>query len=174
MTPEPKGARASIISAFNRLILSRRKLRPRVADVLEEAGVARSTFYEHFDGRDSLLLTAVRGPLGVVAAAAAGPGDATDLARILDHLRENRRGAVELLTGPLGPRVVRTLAALIVEKCGDTVSANKTALHLADMQLGFIRLWLCGETPYASIDLAELMIRSAKAQRKAIAPGETS
>ena len=50
--------RDAIVSAFNRLVLSTRRARPPIAHLLREAGVARSTFYKHFDDRDSLLLTA--------------------------------------------------------------------------------------------------------------------
>ncbi|HNS87088.1 MAG TPA: TetR/AcrR family transcriptional regulator [Parvularculaceae bacterium] len=175
MTEQAKGARSTIVEAFTRLVLARRDSRPPVADVLSEAGVARSTFYEHFDSRDSLLLEAFRTPLGFVADAATreeGDAGAEDgLIDILDHLRDYKRGAVDILTGPLAPRVVRALAELISERLPDC--APKPALHLADIQIGFIRLWLTGETPYAAHDLARLMIRSAAAQR-AIMTGNSS
>lgn len=164
MTETKISARAAILAAFNRLALSGAK--PRVADVLGEAGVARSTFYEHFNSRDTLLLAAVRAPLGVIADAAAGIGDEAGLAAILDHFAENRRRAADLLTGPLGPRIVRTLADLITERDAEPNRDKRAALHLADMQIGFIRLWLKGETPYATRDLAALMIRSAAAGRE--------
>lgn len=166
MTREAKGARATIIKAFNRLVLSGEG-KPPVADILDEAGVARSTFYEHFNGRDSLLLEALEGPLGVIADAATSEASEDRLIAILEHLRDFRRGAVDLLTGPLAPRVVRSLASLIAVRL--TTAPQKSALHLADMQLGFIRLWLTGETPYVASDLARLMISSAAAQRGAMA-----
>lgn len=157
-----KGVRSSIIDAFNQLVLSRGQLKPRVADVIDKAGVARSTFYEHFDGRDALLLSALRAPFAVIADAAATGDGGESLIAILDHFRENRRGACELLTGLLGPRVARVLAELI----GDRVDLDPLdALHLADIQIGFIRLWLTNETPYAAETLAAKMIASAAAQR---------
>lgn len=171
MANEVKGVRIAIIGAFNRLVLSHRRLKPRVADVLGEAGVARSTFYEHFDSRDSLLVEAMRGPLAAVADAAAGQGDAERLTRTLDHFRENRRGAVELLTGSLCVRIVRTLADLLGARLGEA-AANGAALRLADAQIGLIRLWITGETPGSSRDLADAMIRSAAALRLAFAEGD--
>lgn len=167
MSDEHNRTRTSIIQAFNRLILAHGRAKPKVADILGEAEVARSTFYEHFDGRDSLLLAALRSPLSVIAEAAAGGGEASRVAAILDHFRENRRGAIELLKGPLHPRVVRTLAELIAEKLPHSPKA--VSLHLADMQIGFIRLWLAGETSYASSELAAMMISSAQAQLSAFA-----
>lgn len=164
MSDKPGGARSAILDAFNRLVLFRRQVKPRVADVIDEAGVARSTFYEHFDSRDSLLLSALRAPFAAIAdAAAAGDADES-LVAILDHFRENRRAAAELLTGPLAPRVVRMLAELISERIE---LDPPDALHLADMQIGFIRLWLTNETPYPAEALARKMIASASAQRAA-------
>lgn len=176
MTRDAKGARPAIIDAFNRLVLAGRDARPRIADVLSEAGVARSTFYEHFDGRDSLLLDALRGPLGVVAGTAAGDGDEDRLVDILEHFRAYRREAAALLTGALSPRILRALADLIAERIdGGQIDGerkggerSKIALHLAEIELGFIRLWLTGETPYAARALARLMIQSAAAQRVAL------
>lgn len=158
---EKDGVRGTIIKAFNRLVLSRRQLKPPVADVLAEANVARSTFYEHFDSRDSVLIEAFEAPLSIIADAASGTGSIERLANILDHLRENRRGAVEFLTGPLAPRIIRSLGALIETRIG----AGQSSLHIADQQIGFIRLWLQNETRYASPELAKLMIASAEAQR---------
>ncbi len=166
MIKTASGARAVIIDAFNRLVVTRRRLKPRVAEVLHEAGVARSTFYEHFDSRDSLLMTALEGPLSIIADAAAGECNDQRLVQILDHLREHRKGAVELLTGPLAARAVRTLGGLIAERLGD--GADGGALHLADQQLGFIRLWLTGETPASSNAIAAVMTASAAAQRSVL------
>lgn len=171
MTDELNRTRTSIIQAFNRLILAHGRAKPKVTDILDEAEVARSTFYEHFDGRDSLLLAALRGPLSVIADVAVGVGETSRAAATLDHFRENRRGAIELLKGPLHPRVVRTLAELIAERLPNSPKA--APLHLADMQIGFIRLWLTGETSYASTELAALMISSAQAQLSAFAAMRT-
>lgn len=167
MANESRRARSSIVSAFNRLVLSRRRSKPKVAEVLQEAGVARSTFYEHFDSRDSLLVEAMKGPLGAVADAAAGTGGPEPLVAILDHFKDHKREAAELLAGPLAPRIVRVLATLIEERLESGGFRRNAALHLADIQIGFIRLWLTGETPYAPAALAETMIESATAQRRA-------
>lgn len=168
MASESRTSRSVIISAFNKLLLSRRQTKPRIADVLAEAGVARSTFYEHFDGRNSLLLEAMLGPLGFVADAAAGNGDRDRLIAILAHFRAYRREAAELFAGPLVPRIVRALAKLIEERLPSPADQGNATLHLADMQIGFIRLWVTGETAYAPDTLADLMIESARAQRLAL------
>lgn len=168
MTGDSESARPAIIAAFNRLVLAHRKPRPNVEEILAEAGVARSTFYAHFDSRDSLRLTALSAPLSIVADALTGKGGSERFVAILDHFRENRRSAVEFLTGKLGPRIVRMLADLVAERL-DEGESRKVALHLADGAVGFLRLWLTGETPYSPQDLARMMIASAAAQRAALA-----
>lgn len=163
MTARKASARRSIIEAFNRLVLARRDPRPPIAEVLDAAGVAKSTFYEHFDGRDGLLIESLKPPLSIIADAAAGVGDPERLQAILEHFGEQRRAVADLLCGPLTPRFVRALAALIRERT-DLLSAN-AALQLADMQIGYIRLWVTREAPSTARDLAATMIKSAAAQR---------
>lgn len=162
-------AKAAIIGAFNRLVLSRRALKPPVADILEEAGVARSTFYEHFDGRDMVLLDALEGPLGILADAASGTPDHFALLSLLDHFREQKRPALELLSGPDGARVARRFASLIRARLKD--GGEELAAELATQQLGQLRLWLAGETRYPAERLAVLLPASAAALRKALADG---
>lgn len=163
MKARTASARRSIIEAFNRLVLARRDPRPPIAEVLDAAGVAKSTFYEHFEGRDALLIESLGPPLSVIADAAAGLGDAEKLCGLLEHFSEQRRGAAELLTGPLAPRLTRALAELIRERIA--AMPPNAALQLADMQLGFIRLWTTGQTPSTPRGLADNMMKSAAAQR---------
>ncbi len=159
MTDERKSAKASVIDAFSRLIIERRGEKPRIAEVLDEAGVARSTFYDHFEGRDDLLLAALDGPLSVLADAATGAAGAARLANLLDHFRENRRGAVDLLSGPLAPRIVRKLA----ERLRGQGAGESAAAIIADQQIGLVRLWLTGEVRLTADEAASAMVKSAAA-----------
>ena len=164
MNDERKNAKATVIDAYSRLIIERRGEKPRIADVLDEAGVARSTFYEHFEGRDDLLLAALEGPLGVLADAATGAASPARLANLLDHFRENRRGAVDLVSGPLAPRVVRRLA----EKLRAQGAGENAATVIADQQFGLVRLWLTGELRVTADEAAGAMVKSAAALRASL------
>jgi AcrR family transcriptional regulator len=159
MNDERKSARATVIDAFSRLIIERRGEKPRIAEVLDEAGVARSTFYDHFEGRDDLLLAALEGPIGVLADAATGAASPARLANLLDHFRENRRGAVDILSGPLAPRVVRKLA----EQLRARGAGESAATIIADQQIGLVRLWLAGEIRVTADEAASAMVKSAAA-----------
>jgi AcrR family transcriptional regulator len=156
-------AKMAVLEALSRLVLTRRSPQPPVADLLREAGVARSTFYEHFDGRDSALIEALEGPLRLLAEAATGVADEARLSMLLDHFRDNRRSAADLLSGPLAGRIRRRLAALI-EPLLDLQGAD-LALELANHQLAQIRLWLEGETRHSAARLAAIMIAGAAAFR---------
>lgn len=163
----PDDTRTAIIDAFNRMVLQTRRARPPIAQLLKEAGVARSTLYSHFDDRDSLLLEAMRGPLSVIADAVVGKCDHERLVGLLNHLWDQRRGASDILTSQLALRVTRTLADLMVER--DSTIDRDDALRIADSQLGFVRLWIRGDTPASASKIALKMIASAAAQRRALA-----
>jgi AcrR family transcriptional regulator len=157
--------RDAIVDAFNRLVLSTRRVRPPIAHLLREAGVARSTFYKHFDDRDALLLEAMGGPLSIIADAVIVRQDPSRLAALLDHFWEQRRGAAEVLTGPFASRLARALARMISERAPDL--DRNSAHRIADTQIAYIRLWISGETPGPSSALAAALIASAQALRTA-------
>ena len=157
---EPK---SRLLEAFNHLILQRTQGRPALAEVIDKAQVARSTLYDHFGGRDDLLLEAIKIPLKAMADIGAGNGQPEALVAMLEHFRSRRQDALDLLTGPLRHRINRNLAAMISER--DERLDEKSAIHIAELLFGFVRLWLAGETAYSAETLAVLMIKSANAQR---------
>jgi AcrR family transcriptional regulator len=155
--------REAIVSAFNRLVLSTRRARPPISHLLREAGVARSTFYKHFDDREALLLEAMSGPLSIIANAVTVDHGEPSLVSLLDHFWEQRRSGGDVLAGPFAARLVRALAQMINEKAPEL--ERNDALRIADSQIAYVRLWISGETPGPSATLARKMIASAKAQR---------
>lgn len=158
--------RAAIVDAFSRLVLATRRARPPIALLLREAAVARSTLYAHFNDRDSLLLEAMGGPLSILASAAFGETREETLAALLEHFQAQRRGAQDVLEGKFAKRLTRALADLICAK--DSALDRRDALRIADSLLGFVRLWISGETPSSTREMAKKMIVSATAQRAAL------
>ncbi|OYW34904.1 MAG: hypothetical protein B7Z42_16035, partial [Brevundimonas sp. 12-68-7] len=51
--------RKAIFEAFTRLMFARRYSAIRTTDLIEAAGVGRSTFYEHFRNKDDVLVWAI-------------------------------------------------------------------------------------------------------------------
>mgnify|MGYP001407194829 CR=1 FL=1 len=154
--------RIAILEAFSRLVLETRRIRPPVAQLLRRAGVARSTFYEHFNSRDTLMLAAMEAPLCVIAEAITGAPKVNHLAALLEHFWDRRRDAIHLLSSHTAPRIVRKLADLIGERAASL--DHDDAIRIADTQIGFVRLWITAETPSAPQVLAEKMIASGRAQ----------
>ena len=54
--------RGALIDAYNRLFLGQRRGPVRVAEIVAESEIGRSTFYEHYRGTDDLFLEALRRP----------------------------------------------------------------------------------------------------------------
>ncbi len=168
MTHDAKApVKIAIIEAFSRLVLTRRTPKPPIADLLAEADVARSTFYEHFDGRDTVLIDALEAPLALLADAATRTVDETRLIALLEHFRENRRGAAEILSRPLGARVRRRLAEFIAARL--PADERDISIDLANQMLAQVRLWLDGETRYSAARLAALLVAGAASLRAAFA-----
>lgn len=167
----PAGAdvRARLVRAFSQIMLSRPKGRPPIHEVVEQAGVARSTLYEHFGGRDDLLLEAMRRPLGTLADAGAGMPDEVRLADLLVHLRGRRADTIALLNGPLKSRILRALSNEIREH--DPGLPAAAALQVSGVLIELVRLWINGDTPAAAPVMAGQLARAAAAQRAAIGSG---
>ena len=53
---------SALLTAFSRLAMEQHLDRIKVADIIREADVGRSTFYDHFSSRDALLLKAMERP----------------------------------------------------------------------------------------------------------------
>ena len=139
-----QNVRERIVAAFTRLVLGRRRGAPKIAEVVAEAGVARSTVYEHFDGRDGILIEALKAPLGTVADAITGRANAAALAPVLAHFRDRRSEAAAIFSGPLHGRIAKSLAALIAERDPQLAEADR-ALLAPGGALAAIRLWLDGD-----------------------------
>ncbi len=162
--------RGAPIRAFNRLFLARRRGAVRAAEIVAEADVGRSTFYEHYRGADDLHLEALKHPSAALADAAAGRGGPKTLERLLGHFWENRQRARETFSGALGERAARLLAAMVEERLGEaglTLPRRLAARALAEAAYAPVRAWLTGEAPAAPAALAEALCRGGASLRAA-------
>ena len=162
--------RGAIVDAFSALVLERRQRRIGVRDVAAQAGVGRSTFYEHFSGADAVHMAALARPFALLADAAAGRGDPAATAALLAHFWENRQRARDTLTGRAGEQALRLLTGLVEERLGETpeLPPRLAAEQLAAAALAPVRAWLLGEAPAAPEVLAEALCRSGAALAAAL------
>lgn len=140
--------RKAVFEAFTRLLFTRRYSAIRTMDVIEAAGVGRSTFYEHFRNKDDVLVWAIDPIFEPLADAGAGHASLPRLMFVLDHLWERRALARFMFEPPLGPKLQRKLAAMIEARLGtrsDSVPPALIATASSASQLAMLRLWLTGE-----------------------------
>lgn len=161
--------RAALIGAWNRLVLSRRKRDIRVRDIVEEAGVGRSTFYDHYSSAEALHLQALRRPFAPLADAAAGRGNEAALTHVLKHFWEYRQRARRTF----GENTQRLLSEMVEERLGGEklcVAKRIAARQLAASAHAALVSWLSGDAPCSPGSLAQAIGRSGAAQVRALAP----
>ncbi|WP_306003566.1 helix-turn-helix domain-containing protein [Brevundimonas sp. C43] len=151
-----KRTRAAIFDALIRLIFERRYDAIRTADVIEAAGVGRSTFYEHFRNKDEVLLAVIEPVFIPLAAAASGRTSRAALKAMLEHVWPQRALTRMLFEPPLLSKLQRKLATMIearwpmgAERAAALLSAGNAA-----GQMAMLRMWLIGEVSCSSDELA--------------------
>lgn len=159
--------RRAIGEAFARLVTSRRYDAIRAADIIAESGVGRSTFYEHFRGKDDILLQSVVHVFAPLADAAAGKPDSRFIRAVLTHFWEQRGFARILFASDMMPKMQRRLAGLIAERLPDPAPGaapkQMIAAGAAAAQLSMLQLWLSGEAPCPVDTLADDLIARSRA-----------
>src|SRR5215213_6607599 len=108
--------RAAIRNAFVSLATSRRYDDFSVRDLIDAAGIGKSTFYEHYRSKDDVLHTLMDGMLADLADAATGIASTDRLRGLIAHFWENRRLGKAVFGPPLAPTVRRRLAELIEQR----------------------------------------------------------
>jgi AcrR family transcriptional regulator len=162
--------RQALFTAFAGLALNGRYDDIRVLDIARRAGVGRSTFYDHFQGKDELVLYSMTGFLSVLADTAVGPADQR-LVGVLGHFWQNRRLARRLLLGDsIAPRIEKWHAQLVAERLTGAqvattppVAQPLLAAQIAAAQIGLVRAWLTGNVAGSPDQVAELLSRASAA-----------
>ena len=109
--------RQAVTGAFSAMILEGcRYDRIRVADLIARAGVGRSTFYEHYRGKDDVLAETIRYPFAMLAAAVDADVKPSTLRDVLAHFHHNRVHGRAIFMGAARRRIARVLASMIEER----------------------------------------------------------
>ncbi|WP_242103628.1 TetR/AcrR family transcriptional regulator [Lysobacter sp. M2-1] len=169
LDPRRRRTRESLQSAFTLLAQQRRYHEIRIDDILKASGVSRSTFYEHFAGKDALLAASMDGALSLLADLPAGKASVPQVAALLAHFWDNRALARSLLQGA-ALRVIRSALMRQVEdrlKLAGSARLRlprRLAAHaLADGMFSPIVAWLSGEAASSPADLAAALATSSQA-----------
>jgi AcrR family transcriptional regulator len=168
--------RAAVLGAFTQLFLNRRRREIRAADLIAEAKVGRSTFYDHYSSADEVLLEALRHPFATLADAASGRGDLAATLWLVEHFWENRQRARELFDNArMRERVSRLLAEMVAERLPGAALAippELAAAQLAEAALAPLRGWIRADAPAKAAALAESLCRTGAALREALSAPE--
>ena len=172
-SPDPRRqrSRAALLAAFFDQVLRLSYDQISIAGLIAQAGVARSTFYEHFDSKDSLLAESLQFPLAPLADLASEQPSLSRAEAALAHLWQNRQLAAGLLQGAVGRRVLRVLQQMIGERLSGRgpyrLPLELVAVQLAGAMYASLDAWLRGGGPTAR-DLAVAMAASTATARVAL------
>jgi len=164
--------RNALLSAFRDLIMDKPYDELTVADIVGRARVGRSTFYEHFSGKDGLLAASIAAPFSALADTVGVNDNVPQLVELLEHFWAQRRLARELLVGAIRERSVRVLVGQIQRRLRIELDGRKSvlilptrlvAVQMAEMLLAPIVAWLIGESRCNATTLAVGLRRSTVA-----------
>jgi AcrR family transcriptional regulator len=158
--------RAAIASACFQLMLKRRYEVIRIADIIEQAGVGRSTFYEHFHCKNDVLLNAMEPILLALSAASSGRAARSYVKQTVHHLWTQRSiGRLILASGPttiIHRRLAESIRPHVEHEGATDNSAAITAHGIAAAQLAMLRCWLSGEASATVDDIADKLMGCSK------------
>lgn len=144
---------ALIFNAFSELVQTRRYDSFRVSDIIDRAGIGRSTFYDHYSNKDEVLVASMAGPLTILASTLSGESDIARLQGLLSHFWERRAVARTILAPPMLHLIASRLADLIAQGSQDSIR-RLSAINLAFGVLAVIENWLSGRTSIKIEDLS--------------------
>ena len=176
--------RRLLLDAFVESIASREYDEITVADIVELANVGRSTFYEHYEGKEDLLRRTMEPIITGLGLALQTESATENLRLIVSHVRKNRRFAMSIFSGD--PR--RLVAEFIAEDLESRLRARWrveslpfgfVASILAEMQIGLLGAWVSSESDSSltAASVAAALVRSTKAAERSlleVAPSTSS
>jgi AcrR family transcriptional regulator len=162
--------RAALLGAFVALMFRDGFENISVQGIAAEAGMARSTFYEHFSGKDDVLRASMAHLLAPLADCVTGEDQPPEVQMVLGHMWENRRLADAVFTGASRKIVALSLCEMIearfrqADACKSLILPLRlAAIQLAEAQLALVESWLRGRAFARAEDLAAALHRTSRA-----------
>jgi AcrR family transcriptional regulator len=168
-TKRSETTRKDIMSAFTRLVLADGFENVSVCQVVEAAGVARSTFYEYFSDKEDVLQACMNFLFSVIADCVSEDTRPPELLRALDHLWSNRRLTDGIFSGQARTVLSRNQADLVESRLRSMsagslrLPSRLAAIQIAEAQLALVESWMRGRAYCSSEQLAEGLYHSSRA-----------
>ncbi|WP_019464126.1 TetR/AcrR family transcriptional regulator [Dyella japonica] len=165
-------SRAALRTAVVQLLLQQPYDVITVDDITRHAGVARSTFYVHFEDKDELLRAGLAGPLDLLSQLVADPLPENVIVAALEQMLHVREAGVGILQGSAREVIAKALAGHLETRLGARGLHRPGRLRLpfpvlshmlADALLAGILEWLLAERPMPASDLARVLMQRARA-----------
>jgi AcrR family transcriptional regulator len=156
--------------ALEELVLTKRYDEITTSEIIERAGVARSTFYEHFSNKEDILGKSLYPPLMVLAKCVNEDSNEESLRQILHHFWEHRSFCRLILTGAARKSVNRILIDALNDKIIDNlkksnrkiiISTYHAAAQIGASQLTLMEIWLLGKAKSSDENLAFTMKKTS-------------
>jgi len=169
--------RRALFGAFYEIVLSRPYDAITVDEIIARAGIGRSTFYEHFKGKDEVLAESVRVPFATLADAMRSRDNTIELVLLLDHFWENRAIAPAMFKGTARTVMAGALVDLIEERFKQDrvgspnpliIPSRLAATQIAESLLAPITAWMLGEVECSKAALAQALRQTATATLAAL------
>lgn len=167
--------RAALVGAFVTLMFRDGFENISVQGIAAEAGMARSTFYEHFSGKEDVLRASMAHLLTPLADCVTCEVEPPEVPMVLGHMWENRRLADAIFTGAPRKIVVLSLCEMIEARIRQAYDCKPlilplrlAAIQLAEAQLALIENWLRGRAFARAEDMATALHRTSRASAEAL------
>ncbi|WP_338501064.1 helix-turn-helix domain-containing protein [Sphingomonas kaistensis] len=164
-----------IVAAFTELAQQQRYGTIKVADLVNAAGVARSTFYENFRSKDEVLVAAMQPILLALATASSGRAARSYVKATVDHLWTRRSMTRPLLDSPAGRVMERHLARAVADHGIPFGAGSEVPLYavgIAASQLAMLRTWLAGKVTVTADKVTDHLIACAHLRSKDVGISE--
>lgn len=158
----------ALFEAFTDLVLSRPYADIKVADIIEAAGVGRSTFYEHYQSKDDVLRQSMSGLLAMLADTITPHYSQERVGFVVKHFWNNRVRANALNQPHTRTVITRALAAAFETRLDSRpghprVPSTLLAQQLAEAQFGLLWAWLAGQASCSADQIAETLAATTRA-----------
>jgi AcrR family transcriptional regulator len=168
-------SRAALLRAFIDLMFRDGFEAVSVHAIVAGAGVARSTFYEHFKSKEDILGASMAHFLGVMADCVSSAEQPAELGRVLTHFWENRRLTDSVFSGVPRKIVARYLGGMIQTRLEQSNNGKAlilphplAATQLAEAQLALVETWLRGRAFSRPEAMATALYRTSNASAAAL------